>query len=474
MWMMLPFILNSLLNFVVILLVARFLGPEEYGRLGVALSLATVLQWLLFEWLRLAATRFYSQHDREGRPEVRATLDTVFACIAMFALAAALLVWSFGFATALSPQLTALAICSATANALFDYATALLRARFLDKDYGAVVIAKNVLSFALTVGGAFVFHSAPVVLAGMMISIAGSLVAGRRELIDPGATPARADLSLAWRFFAYGAPIVVASFLYQTVPLANRLIVSNTLGFAEAGQLSLAYEIGVRIVGAIGTALDVVLFQLAVRAEKTAGAGSARAQVARNMGVVFAIVMPAIAGVLIILPSFELLLVPQNYRGPFAEYFRLTAPTLVAFALMNYAVNPAYQITQRLAPLIIAALVASIANSLAVLFLPETGDAAKFAIAHSISSCAGLGALTLMLFLLEPMWPRARDIFGTLAACAVMALASCPLRGLPPGAATMILQIAVGALAYGAAAWTFNVANLRSVIVPKVLARVKR
>ena len=58
----------------------------------------------------------------------------------------------------------------------------------------------------------------------------------------------------------YGMPIISANIVYQSVPLLNRVLVSQSLGFAEAGQYSLAYEIGIRIVGAIGSALDVILF----------------------------------------------------------------------------------------------------------------------------------------------------------------------------------------------------------------------
>jgi O-antigen/teichoic acid export membrane protein len=308
----------------------------------------------------------------------------------------------------------------------------------------------------------------------MMLSVAGSLAAGRGGLIDRNAGAKRAERALAFRFLTYGLPIVLANFLYQTVPLANRVIVSQTLGFAEAGQLSLAFEIGIRVVGAIGSALDVILFQIAVLTEKTAGADEARMQISRNMGVVFAIVLPSVVGCWLILPSFEALFVPETFRGPFAHYFTLTAPALLGFALMNYGVHPAFQIAHRLAPLIIAALVASLANSLAVIFLPASADASKFAIAQSISTCSGLAALIVMMFALEPMWPRARDRVGALAASALMLGASLPLRSFAPGAITLAGQLVAGVLVYGAAAFAFDVAKSRSVIAPKLAARMKR
>lgn len=474
MWMMAPFILNSLLNFVVSLLVAKFLGPAEYGRFVLALSAAVVVQTLIFDWLRLAATRFYSERDRIERPQIRATLDASFGVLAVLAALVALGLWALRLDLALTHDLAALAIGVAISNGLFDFASALVRARFQDKAYGALVIAKNVLAFALTVGGAFLFRSANVALVGMMISVAGSLIVGRGGLVDANAHPGAAERALAMRFLAYGLPIVLANFLYQTVPLTNRIVASHINGFAEVGRISLAFEIGVRIVGAIGSALDVILFQIAVHAEKTDGANAARAQISRNLGVVFTVVAPAVAGSWLVLPSFEALFVPESFRGPFAHYFTLMTPALFAFALINYGVNTAFQIAHKLTPLIIAALVASSVNSLCVIFLPPTPDASRFAVAQSLSSCSGLLALVAMLFLLEPMWPRARDIFGAAAATLAMLAAGAPMRALTPGVVTLVAQIVAGVAVYGAAAYALDVAQLRSVFAPKILARLRR
>ncbi len=123
----------------------------------------------------------------------------------------------------------------------------------------------------------------------------------RGELADQNTRFRLAERRLATRFLAYGAPIVLASVLYQIVPLINRTLLARDHGFAEVGQISLAFETGVRIVGAIGSAIDVFLFQLAVHTERTSGAIAARAQISRNLGVVFAIVTPAVAGSWLIL-----------------------------------------------------------------------------------------------------------------------------------------------------------------------------
>src|ERR1700712_4827958 len=77
----LPFISNTLMNFIIGLLLARFLGPAEYGRMALALAVGQVIQTLMFDWLRLAATRFYSERARLESPDLRATLDASFAIL---------------------------------------------------------------------------------------------------------------------------------------------------------------------------------------------------------------------------------------------------------------------------------------------------------------------------------------------------------------------------------------------------------
>jgi O-antigen/teichoic acid export membrane protein len=474
MWMMVPFILNSLLNFVVSLLVAKFLGPAEYGRFILALSVATVMQIVLFDWLRLSATRFYSERDRSARPQLRATLDASFLLLAALAASAGVALLLFGADIGMAPELAAAALFVAIANGAFDLSSALLRARFHDRAYSALVIAKNLLAFALTVGGAYYFASARVAFCGMILSVIGSLAAARGDLMDAGTDPRRADSALAKQFLAYGVPIVIANAIYQSVPLLDRLIVSRTLGFADAGQMSLAYEIGVRIVAALGTALDAILFQLAVLADKEEGADAGRASIGRNMGVVFAFVAPSVAGCWLILPSFEALFAPESFRGPFGRYFEIFLPALLAFALTNYAINPAFQLAHRLAPLIVGALVCALANMLAILLLPPRQGAESYALAQSIANWAGALTLIALLFTLEPMRPRARDIFGALLATAAMIAAGLHLRALAPGAATLLLQIVVGGAVYAALAFAFDVIGLRSVIAPKIAARLRR
>ncbi len=221
---------------------------------------------------------------------------------------------------------------------------------------------KNLLAVALMAGGAWATGSARVTLIAGMASLFGSLLIWRRRLIDPGVALKMADRLLARQFAGYALPIVASIVLYQLIPLANREFAARFYGFAETGNFALAYDLGLRAVQAIGLALDVLLFQIAVRAHDVHGADHAREQIARNMAMVFAIMLPACVGLWIVLPSVEVLIVPEAYRGPFARFLTLLLPGLFLFSLGQFSVNAVFQIARKTLPMVVAALAACVAD----------------------------------------------------------------------------------------------------------------
>jgi O-antigen/teichoic acid export membrane protein len=465
------FALNALFNFLVGLLVAKFLGPAEFGRFAIASATAVIVNSGCFDWIRLAAVRFYSARTRDERPQVRATLDACFAAFAAIVGLAAVALSLSGLNLPLSPGLLIMAAATAVANGLYDYRTALARARFHDGAYTRMTIVKNALGLTLTVGGAWWFASAEVALAGICLSVAGSALGAWRVLRDADAGPRNAERALAFDYMRYGLPLVWASILFQVIPLANRLIVSGLYGYGETGQYSLANDLGVRILAAIASTLDVLLFQLAVRADEAYGAEEARAQLAENMGVVFAVIMPTCAGVWLILPSFQALIIPAAFRGPFAVYLTAMLPGLLCYVLLQFAVAPIFQIGKRTAPMIVAALSACAADAVLLAALPRGSDGYWLALAQSGALAVGLIVGLAQAAATRPAWPRELDILSTLVATGAMVVAELPLRAKAPGVLVLAAQGCLGVLLYGALAYTLDIAGLRMRIGALVKSR---
>jgi O-antigen/teichoic acid export membrane protein len=221
----------------------------------------------------------------------------------------------------------------------------------------------------------------------------------------------------------------------------------------------------------IGSAMDVLLFQMAVRAHETHGMDRAKAQIARNMTMVIAVLVPACAGIWAILPSVEQLIVPSQYRGPFAHYMTLLLPGLCATGMIHFAVNPIFQIGKKTAPLIGAAFIGCIMNGVLIMSLARGGDASGLAIAQSGAAMASLVALLAFAARTRPHWPAARDLAAIAISTGAMALVLLPLRNGAPGVLTLAAEIVVGIAVFAGLMLVFDGIGSRQLLVRRLFPR---
>lgn len=468
------FFLNVLFNFAVGLLVAKFLGPAEYGRFALALATAMAVQTFFLDWLRLGATRFYSERTRGEEPALRATLDLAFAAVTCCLAVASTCLFMTGGHFPLSNALIALALGVAVANGLFDFNTALVRARFHDRLYTRLIIVKNLLAFTLIGGGAFYFASAKMALIGGILSASGSVIAARAALSDPFAQAHMARIRIARSILRYSMPIVAANLLYLCIPLVNRSLITIYYGFSETGQFSLAFDIGTKAVQAIGSTLDVVLFQIAVAAHDRFGAEQSKQKIADNMAIVIAVMLPACVGIWLVLPSLQHLIVPVDYRGPFDQLLTLMLPGLFCFAIILYGLNPIFQIAKRTGPLIAAAVAGCITDPLILFAMPRGGGAQTLAIAQSGAFAVALITLIGVACLSRPRWPRWQDLAATVLGTAAMTAVLLPLRNQPPGLVVLVEQVLGGIAIYAGVVAGLDIASLRTVLLERLRPMVAR
>jgi len=452
------FLSNAVFSLIVGLACAAVLGPQEFGRFALGLAGATLAQGLAFDWLRLAAARFYSQEARARRPALRAGLDRGFlvaaAVVGLGALAGALA------APADLRGLIGAAGAMAILNGLYDYRAALARALFLDGVFLRLMLAKNAGALVCVIGAAMWTGRAESALAGAVVALAFALALARAALADPpfkaGAPGARrAEIAAG---LGYAAPLVIAGALYAAAPMLDRAWVAARWGYAESGYFSLAFDIGWRVLAALGAALDVCLFQMAVRAEAQAGAVAAQTQAARNLVIVFALLAPAGLGLWLVGPSLESLLAPPEFRGPFLARFEALLPGFFCLALASYGAQPAFQIERASAPLLAGAACAFAVNALALL-APEPGLVAG---AQSLAFACALGVLAFGLRRAGLPGLDAREGLKVCAGALVMGACVWPLRALEPGAPTLAAQVLTGAFVYGSCAYALDLAGLRS------------
>ena len=466
------FVLNAGLNFVLGIAIARMLGPADFGRFALATAGAVVLNTLLFEWLRLSATRFYSARVREAEPWIRRGLDRAYGAVALALFAAAALCAGLGIAVDPTPQgrlvMTAGTMVAAIGIGLFDYHAALARARFIGGAYLRLVVWKNVLAFVLMAGTAWLFPQPVwVLIAGgtsqFLAVIPMRKVLGDKALGQASTLPRERIRETLRLFAAYALPLIAANAVYQLMPFLNRAAIAGTAGFAEAGYFALAADLGSRAFSTLGAALDLLLFQIAVQAEEHHGREAAETQVSRNIAIVVALLLPCAAGYWAVTPALQALIVPEEFRGPFADYTDLLIPGLLCLSIMNFALNPVFQIRRRTGPVVSAALAGLAVNGLGLVLLPRWIGPQGVAVAQTLGLAAAVVVLGLRALTgTERLRPPARDIALTAAACLAMVLGILPFRGLEPALALPVCVV-VGVLVYGPLVWFLDIAGLRTV-----------
>ncbi len=459
---------NALVNFLIGLLVAHLLSPEEFGRFALTLAAGGLLQLAGFEWLRLAAARFHSTRSALEKPEIRATLDACFVACAIALLTIGALALLGGLSLAMSEELLALAIVAGTINALFDYLQALARARFEDRLFARMVLTKNLLALIITLSAAWWTGSAIFAVAGLCLAMGGSILTSWGRFADAKARQTPPQWALTNQFLLYAKPVVAATLLYYGMAYFNRLLMAERFGYAQTGHFSLAFDMSQRILQSLGTMLDVLLFQMAVRAHEQLGPDAARQQASRNCLAILAVLMPASLGLWLVLPSLEAVLAPAEFRGAFAQHFVFTLPGLLCFGLITNAIAPFYQLARRTTPLIVAALVACGTNLTLIALLPASPQSLSLALSGGFA--AGLIWLLIHALWLNIHWPALRDLLAITLATAIMGLLLVPLMEMKPGLSTLAVQILCGLLVYGGLIALWDVGGLRRAII---IARTK-
>jgi len=462
MTVLLPFVINSGLNFVLGLLIAYCLGPAEFGRYAIGAAIIVLVNTALLDWVRLSAVRFYSLTTRETQPEIRATLDLLVAGISISLAALLVAAVAVGIDFRLPAMLLSAAVLAGIGAGLFDYHGAIARARFLDAAYARLIVVKNLMALVLMVGGAWLTRDPTVVLFGGLLSVAVALLAVRRALADAPLSIRAARKDVAWMFFVYALPLVAGNAIYSLIPLMNRSLLASAHGYAEAGYFSLASDMGLRLFGALGATLEIVLLREIIRLDETRGRRAAEKKIAKNVVIVLAVTLPVAAGLWLALPAFDRLIVPPSFQGRFAAYMTILLPGFAAIAIFQAALYPVFLIGKRTGIATLVALLGLAVNVAVVAGLALGGQPRAYAIAQSAGFLTVLVVTAIAALRALPAWPPLRDCGLVLLGCAVMAGAIWPLRDTLAAPVELGLQVAIGGLIYLAIVWFGDVARMRT------------
>lgn len=453
---------SSALGFLSVILFTRLLTPAEYGVYVVALSVAGIVSALLFTWVRLSVLRFESEGEAT---DIRLTALVAYGVsVATLPLALGLTVWAL--AVPLDKALAAILL--AAALGLFELGQEILRARLDSTSYMRATVVR---AFA-AIGISFALVQAGWGGLGLVAGVAGAYVIGAlafspaiwrgpRKPVDP--VTFRAMLG-------FGVPMAMSGGVFALHSALDRLLVAYLLGDAAAGVYGASADLVRQIILFPALSVGSAVVPLAIRALAEEGPAAADAHLTRSGELLLAVVMPAVIGLAIVAPHFAALVLGPEFR----ETAAVLVPILV-FAWLFQAVSQQFvQISFHLAkkPSLMVAhgTAILIVNVVAMTLLVPSFGLKGAAWSLVIAEASGVVAGYLLSRRAHPLPFAWRPILKVVAAVLIMAVPTAFVGGSGPtgDVATFAAAVVTGVLAYAAAAFAFDLAGVRSLVMQRL------
>ena len=253
--------LNAGVMLVIALLLAKLLRSSEYSSYSFAVATAQMLAVCTFEWLRIAATRYYPGPEPENATNLRkAFLSGQYMISFMLMIAAFVITLWTGNVT------WVLVTTYSVSQSLVDLQFTMLRFDARLGLFSRLQTLRGILSLVLVVSVAFVFRSGNTALLGGILANVMTILS--LEFCQPGfvlTRPSRGHFTTLRNIAIYGVSAATAGGLYQFGPYLLRCAAFRGSSETSYAAFSLVADLMQRPYSVALTALNGVFFPDAVR-----------------------------------------------------------------------------------------------------------------------------------------------------------------------------------------------------------------
>lgn len=439
-----------------VVIFTRLVAPADYGVYVVGTAFSGIVIAILFTWLRQGLLREEAKADGT---DVRGTvllglLTTCLPFVPLFVL--------ISYATANDWRATGAASVLALSVGFFEMSQELLRARQRSLDVlrstllrAALVSVFGTIAILCGAGGRLLLLSGALAYLASAIPLLGKAWRGARiNFRDPRFVPL-----LLW-----GLPLTASMALLGTSAMIDRFLVALVLGAKAAGQYGAAVDL-VRqalIVPAISASSAFV--PIAVRLLAGEGEKATRQHLEHCNELLLAITLPCCIGYALLASRIGHAVLGPEFRSAADAIMPVVAVAVILQIIVNQYLHIGFFLSNRTHYYILNTATALVVGTVVSYVLIEMFGLRGAAWGRVVSEAIGLCSALVLVRRAFPMpWPIGR-IARVLAATATMALSVAvldrllPARDLP----TLLSLVSAGAVAYGAACWSFDVAGTRA------------
>ena len=455
--------LPGIVAFLAIPVFTRLLDPGDYGRYALVVATVTMLNALLFQWLRLSLVR-YMPAFKDDPAKLKSTLagTTGVLILGLGLLAGAACLFPIGMTWRL-----VLAACWLTlaVQALFELCCEYARSSLRPWQYMTLQLMRSssaiVLGMTLILLGLGWWGPLIATAVGMALAVAWCY---RR---DWGDVRWRVDRATLKKICMYGVPLSLTVALANVISSTDRFLIAGFMGEDSAGLYSVAVDFTSQTLTLLMVVINMAVFPMAVRAWENHGRQAAQDQMRANASLLMVVGAPSVIGMAMLAPDVAYCFLGKSFRGAAAHIIPLVALGTFLANFKAFHFDAAFQFAHRTIYQVWIVLFVAVVNiALNLIAIPRWG----------INGAVGASVLAYAISIVLTAWFGRRHFslpfpFGAAArvllAGGIMAVALYPVRGYLGGLA-MLGQVALGAAVYGAVLAVSNFMGLRQFILLKV------
>lgn len=335
--------LPGIVAFLAIPIFSHLLEPADYGHYALVAATVSVLNALLFQWLRLSLIRYMPAY--KGDP---ATLKSTLATAALLQIGAlgilALVLSALPISHSIRPYIIPCWLLLAV-QALFETACEYSR---------AVIKPWRVMAFQLWRSLAFIGLGATLVatgwswfgpLAGMSVGMFVAILLAWRE--DWKGVKLKIHRPTLAKVTQYGVPLSMTVALTIVIASSDRFLIERYLGPAAAGVYSAASDFTSQTLTLLMMVINMAIYPLALRAWENEGKEAAQEQMRSNASLLMAVGVPCVVGLALLSPGIAQCFFGRSFRSAAVDVIPLVSVGAFVAGFKAFHFDAAFQFVHR-------------------------------------------------------------------------------------------------------------------------------
>ncbi|WP_439373544.1 lipopolysaccharide biosynthesis protein [Bradyrhizobium sp. DASA03120] len=450
------YILPAAVGFFAVTAYTRLLSPAEYGVYVVGISLAGILGAIFFAWIKLSVSRYQAM---SAEVDFRGTAMVAFGLTVAVLCATTPLVFLFRSDVSVELLLASMFV-AIMANAV-DVGQEFERAKLRPYRFAAISIGRSVASVGFGLAGIWLGWGGLGLLAAFGL---GSLTGIILNLVGDRSKIARFQHSQFMQLARYGLPLTLVGLSVALYSSCDRLIVAYLLGKDAAGIFGVAADLPRQFMVMIASSVAAATVPLVFRSLSENNKETTRERLTESLELLLGVVAPVAVWLALATDQVAGTLVGVDFRAGVSALL----PTLVLARFLGIAnqfyVQISFQLAER--PFMLAAQsFLTLVVSVVLMFALVSGYGIYgAALATLATEAIGFVVAVVLMQRAHPVPFDAARIAGVAVSAAAMAVAILLARSQTSGTGFVALTMVslAGGLAYAAAAWLLNVANVRA------------